>query len=111
LSSLRHAIALWLESMQPAEAEAAALVGACSEIAADAIDTALADAIEVEGAVDGGDVVVRLAVEGIWGIAERPSRFVAALLVDDMAVETRGDRTSVVLRKSLDLGLRSRRDL
>jgi len=111
LSALRHAVTVWLEGFEPAESEAAAVVGACSEIAADAIDAALADAIEFEGAVDGGDVVVRLAVDGTWGIAERPSRFVAALLVDDVTVETRGDRTSVVLRKSLDLGLRSRRDL
>jgi hypothetical protein len=50
-------------------------------------------------------------VNGSWGIADRPSRYVAALLVDDVSVETRPDRASVVLRKSLDLGLRSRRDL
>jgi len=111
LSTLRGAVRDWLDRLEPAESEAAAVVGACSEIAADAIDSALADAIEIEGAVDGGDVIVRVSVAGGWGIADSPSRFVAALLVDDATLETRDDRTSVVLRKSLDLGLRSRRDL
>jgi hypothetical protein len=90
LSSLRRLVREWLEGLDPAEAEAAGVVGACSEIAADAIDTAPADTIEVEGAVDGGDAVVRLSVAGSWRIA---------------------GRTAVVLRKSLDLGLRARRDL
>ena len=114
LSRLRRTLRSWLEGLEVVEADVAGMVAACSEVAADAVEDTpshAADAIEITAAMTGGDVVVRCAVAGDWGIAQHPSRYVAALLVDDLSIEQRDGRTAVVLRKAFDRGLRNLQSL
>ena len=108
LARLRRSMREWLEQLEIVESDVAAIVAACSEIAADAIESAPegnSGAMDVEAAIAGGDVVVRCTGPEGWRIDEHPSRYVAALLVDDLSIERSGARTSVVLRKATSRGL------
>jgi hypothetical protein len=103
LAELRRAVRAWLESLEIVEQDVAALVAACSEVAADAIE---AGAVELRGVLAGGDVVVRCGGAAGWQIEDHPSRYVAALLVDDVTIERTESAVSVVLRKAASRGLR-----
>ncbi len=103
LSLLRRSVRDWLEGLGITERDVGAVVAACSEIAADAIE---AGGVELRGVLAGGDVVVRCTGAPGWAIEDRPSRYVAALLVDDVSIEHSGPGTSVVLRKAASRGLR-----
>lgn len=103
LAELRRSVRSWLESHGIVEHDVAAIVAGCSEVVADAIE---AGAAEVHGVLAGGDVVVRVTGAPGWGIEDHPSRYVAALLVDDVTIERAGDGVAVVLRKSAGRGLR-----
>jgi Histidine kinase-like ATPase domain len=114
LATLRSELRIWLEALEAAEEDVAAIVAACSEVAADAIEYAPSQAtgaVEFTAVLAGADVVVRCAAPGDWRIGERPSRYVAALLVDDVSIEPGTAGTAVVLRKSVDRGLRNLREL
>jgi hypothetical protein len=103
LAALRRSVRGWLETLEIVEQDVAAVAAACSEVAADAIE---AGGGELHGVLAGGDVVVRLTGPAGWGIEEHPSRYVAALLVDDVSIERADDGVAVVLRKSASRGLR-----
>jgi hypothetical protein len=110
LAPLRRSVRDWLGRLEIVEPDVAAIVAACSEVAADAIESAPRgnrDTIEVEAGLAGGDVVVRCTGPHGWKIDEHPSRYVAALLVDDVAIDRSEDGTSVVLRKAASRGLRA----
>ena len=93
----------WLERLEIVEQDVAAIVAACSEVAADAIE---AGPVELHGLLAGGDIVVRCTGAPAWRIEDHPSRYVAALLVDDVTIERSGDTVVVVLRKAASRGLR-----
>ena len=103
LAPLRQAVREWLESLEIVEPDVAAIVAACSEVAAAAVEAGPAD---LRGGLAGGDVVVRCTGAADWRIEDHPSRYVAALLVDDVSLERVGDATAVVLRKAASRGLR-----
>lgn len=107
LADLRRSVREWLASLEIVEQDVAAIVAACSEIAAAAIE---AGPTEVRGALAGGDVVVRISGTAGWDVESHPARYVAALLVDDVSIESR-EHVSLTLRKSVNFGLRERRDL
>jgi hypothetical protein len=113
LADVRRSVRAWLEGLEIAAADVAAIVTACSDVVADAADGTSADGHEIEltGMLAGADVVVRCTGSPEWRIEEHSSRYVAALLVDDVAIERNGDGTSVTLRKAFDFGLRERRNL
>jgi hypothetical protein len=104
LAELRRAVRAWLESLEIVEQDVAAIVAACSEVAADAIE---AGAVELHGLLAGGDVVVRCSGLPAWRVEDHPSRYVAALLVDDVSIERAEDRVAVVLRKATSRGLQT----
>jgi hypothetical protein len=103
LATLRRNTRAWLESLEIVEQDVAAIVAACSEVAADAVEAGPAD---LHGMLAGGDVVVRCAGVPGWLVEDHPSRYVAALLVDDVSIERTADRVAVVLRKAASRGLR-----
>jgi hypothetical protein len=103
LAPLRQALRQWLESLEIVEPDVAAIVAACSEIAAAAVEAGPA---EIHGVLAGGDVVVRFDGALDWRIEDHPSRYVARLLVDDVSIERTGDAPAVVLRKAASRGLR-----
>lgn len=103
LALLRRAVREWLESLEIVGTDVAAIVAACSEIAAAAVEAGPA---EFHGVLAGGDVVVRCAGSPDWRIEDHPSRYVARLLVDDVSIELTGGGTAVVLRKATSRGLR-----
>ena len=105
LAILRRSMREWLEVVEP---DVAAIVAACSEVAADAVDSGLPDGqtIEITAVLAGGDVVVRCTGSQDWKIDEHPSRYVAALLVDDVSIDRTAGGTEVVLRKAASRGLR-----
>jgi hypothetical protein len=103
LAFLRGSVREWLESLEIVESDVAAIVAASSEVAAGAVE---AGAVEVTGLLAGGDVVVRFAGPPGWQIEDKPFRYVAALLVDDVSIEHSDGAASVVLRKAASRGLR-----
>ena len=103
LATLRADVREWLKTLEIVEQDVAAIVAACSEVAADAIE---AGAVDLHGVLAGGDVVVRCAGSLAWRVEDHPSRHVAALLVDDVAIERTGETVAVVLRKAASRGLR-----
>lgn len=103
LAQLRAAARDWLETLGIVEPDVAAIVAACSEVAGDAVESG---PVTLDGVLAGGDVVVRCAGSSGWRIEDHPSRYVAALLVDDVSIERSGDATAVVLRKAASRGLR-----
>jgi anti-sigma regulatory factor (Ser/Thr protein kinase) len=102
LASLRRAVRAWLERVEVGTDDAAAIVAACSEVAAEAIEVC---PVDVRGGIAGSDVVVRFTGGPGWQIEDRPSRYVAALLVDDVSIERSPNETAVVLRKATSRGL------
>jgi hypothetical protein len=104
LARLRDEVRRWLQSLEIVEQDVAAIVAACSEVAADAIE---AGAVELHGLLAGGDVVVRCSGLPAWRVEDHPSRYVAALLVDDVSIERAEDRVAVVLRKATSRGLQT----
>ncbi len=102
LARLREGVRTWLVGLDVREEDAAAVVAACSEIGADAIEVGPAT---VRGGLAGSEIVVRITAGSEWRIEDRPSRFVAALLVDDVSIERAFGATSVVLRKATSRGL------
>jgi hypothetical protein len=102
LADVRRSVRAWLESLEIVEQDVGAIVAACSEVAADAIE---AGPVELHGVLAGADVVVRCAGAPAWAIENHPSRYVAALLVDDVSIERTADAVAVVLRKSAGRGL------
>jgi hypothetical protein len=104
LAQLRDEVRAWLEGLEIVQQDVAAIVAACSEVAADAIDSG---PVELEGVLAEGDVVVRCSGSPDWRVEDQPSRYVAALLVDDVSIERGGDAVAVVLRKAASRGLRS----
>ena len=102
LASLREQVRAWLEALDVRDEDAAAVVAACSEIAADAIELG---PVRLHGGLAGSEIVVRLTGASDWRIEDRPARFVAALLVDDVSMQHSGSETSVVLRKATRGGL------
>jgi len=102
LAQLRRAVREWLVGLEIVEQDVAAIVAACSEVAADAIE---AGPVELHGVLAGADVVVRCIGQAEWGIEEHPSRYVAALLVDDVSIDRTAAGTTVVLRKAASRGL------
>lgn len=107
LAQLRRSVREWLERLEIVEEDVAAIVAACSEVAAAAIEAGPAD---LRGVLAGGDVVVRVSGTAGWDVESHPSRYVAALLVDDVSIES-GEQISLTLRRSVNFGLRERRDL
>jgi hypothetical protein len=103
LASLRRAVREWLEALDVPQEDAAAVVAACSEIAAEAIEVG---SVRVRGGLAGSDIVVRFTGSAAWRIEDRPARYVAALLADDVSIERAYGATSVVLRKATSRGLR-----
>ena len=103
LGSLRRAVHEWLTDLGIVDADVAPIVAACSEIAADAIESGK---VGLDGLLADSDVVVRCTGSGDWRIEDHPSRYVAALLVDDLSIERTGETVSVVLRKAASRGLR-----
>ncbi len=103
LAQMRRSVRVWLEALEIVEPDVAAVVTACSEIAADALEAGPA---QLHGVMAGGDVVVRCSGSRDWGIEDHPSRYVARLLVDDVSFEHADDSTAVVLRKATSRGLR-----
>jgi len=103
LATLRRSVREWLERLEIVEHDVAAIVAACSEVAADAIETG---PVELRGVLAGGDVVVRCSGPPEWRIEDHPSRYVAALLVGDVSLERTAGDSSVVLRKTASRGLR-----
>jgi hypothetical protein len=103
LATLRQSVREWLESLEIVEPDVAAIVAACSELAAGAIESG---AVEFRGVMVGGDIVVRCSGVPEWQIEDHPSRYVAALLVDDVSLERGPGASAVVLRKSTSRGLR-----
>lgn len=103
LTELRQAVRSWLQSLEIVEEDVGAIVAACSEVAADAIEIG---PVDVRGELAGGDVVVRCTGASDWRIDDHPSRYVARLLVDDVSIEPASDAVSVVLRKAASRGLR-----
>jgi hypothetical protein len=102
LAALRRSAREWLEGLDVSDEDAAAVVAACSEIAADAIEVGPA---HVHGGLAGSEIVVRVAGNPHWRIEDRPSRYVAALLVDDVSIQRSATETAVVLRRSVSRGL------
>lgn len=109
LARLRQSIREWLEGLEIVEQDVAAMVAATSEVAADAVESLVAQGGEVEltGILAGADVVVRCAAAPAWRIEDHPSRYIAALLVDDVSIERTEKAVAVVLRKAASRGLRS----
>jgi hypothetical protein len=103
LSELRRAVRDWLVGLEITNEDVASIAAACSEIAADGIETGR---LELVGILAGGDVVVRCEGPAGWQIEDHPPRYVAALLVDDVSIERSGQAVSVVLRKAASRGLR-----
>jgi len=103
LSVLREAVRRWLEALEIVEPDVASIVAACSEVAAGAVEVG---DVELTGVLAGGDVVVRFAGSAGWQIEDNPSRYVAALLVDDVSIDRSDGVTAVVLRKAANRGLR-----
>jgi len=103
LATLRRSVREWLESLEIGDTDVAAMVAACSEVAAEAVD---AGPVDVRGVLAGGDVVMRCSGSPEWRIEDHPSRHVAALLVDDVSIEHTPDASAVVLRKAVSRGLR-----
>jgi hypothetical protein len=103
LATLRRVAREWLESLEIVEQDVAAVVAACSEVAADAVEAGPAD---LQGVLAGGDVVVRCVGAPAWLVEDHPSRYVAALLVDDVSIERTDDQVAVFLRKATSRGLR-----
>jgi hypothetical protein len=103
LAPFRREVREWLERREIAEEDVAAIVGACSEVVADAIESLpvleAPTTIRLTVAQGEGDVVVRCAAAAGWRIEEHPSRHVAALLVGDVSVERTPGLTAVVLRR------------
>ncbi len=93
---------VWLDGLDVLEEDAAAVVAACSEIAADAIEVGPG---HVGGGHAGSEVVLRVAGSADWRIEDRPARYVAALLVDDVSIQHTPGETAVVLRKATSRGL------
>ncbi|HST26219.1 MAG TPA: hypothetical protein VLJ76_09515 [Gaiellaceae bacterium] len=104
LGPLRRSVREWLEGLEIVEQEVAAIVSACSEIAAGGVEVG---PVEVNGALAGADVVVRCTGSPEWRIESHPSRYVAALLVDDVSIDRSDESTAVVLRKAASRGLSS----
>lgn len=102
LAELRTALRTWLERLEIVEQDVAAIIAACSEVGADAIEAGPAD---FRGVLAGGDVVIRCAGASGWAIEDHPSRYVAALLVDDVSIDRWPDGVAVVLRKAASRGL------
>jgi hypothetical protein len=102
LAGLRQSVRVWLQGLDVRQEDAAAVVAACSEIAADAIEV---DAVHVRAGRAGSEVVVRVAGSPDWRVEDRPSRYVAALLVDDVSIQYTPGETAVVLRKATSRGL------
>ena len=100
---MRRVTREWLQSLEIVQQDVAAIVAACSEVAADAVEAGPAD---LYGMLAGGDVVVRCAGAPGWLVEDHPARYVAALLVDDVSIERTDDEVAVVLRKSASRGLR-----
>ena len=103
LAQLRQAVREWLASLEIAEPDVGAIMAACSEIAADAVEVGPA---ELHGVLAGGDVVVRCLGAACWRVEDHPSRYVAALLVDDVSIDRSENATAVLLRKAASRGLR-----
>jgi hypothetical protein len=103
LATLRRSVREWLETLEIVDTDVAAIVAAISEVAADAVE---AGPVEVHGVLAGGDVVMRCRGSPEWRIEDHPSRYVAALLVDDVAIEQTADASAIVLRKAASRGLR-----
>ena len=103
LAVLRRSVHGWLEGLEIVEPDVAAIVAACSEVAADAIEAGPA---ELHGVLASGDVVVRCTGSADWRVEDHPSRYVAALLVDDVSIDRSAAGTAVVLRKASSRGLR-----
>jgi len=103
LAPLRAAVRDWLSGLEIVEQDVAAIVAACSEIAADGIEVG---PVALRGLQADSDIVVR--IEGVlaWGIEDHPSRYVAALLVDDVTIARDDGSVAVVLRKAASRGLR-----
>jgi len=109
LSTLRPSVRAWLERLELVEADVAAIVAACWEVTSDAAESTSGDRnghpIALTAALVGSEVVARCTGPAGWRIEDRPSRYVAALLVDDLAIERSADAVSVELRKSASRGL------
>ena len=105
LADLHAALREWLVAEEVGESDAAAIVGACSELAADAIESGGSGTVEIEAGRAAGDVVIRCTAAENWRVEDHPSRHVAALLVDGVAIDRRPGATAVVLRKSSARGL------
>ena len=103
LADLRHAVRGWLERLDIVEQDIVAIVTACSEVVADGIDTG---PVDVRGVLAGGDVVIRCMGAHGWQFEDHASRYVAALLVDDVSIDRSSNSTSAVLRKAASRGLR-----
>jgi len=102
LASLRGSVRDWLDRLGAGAEDAAAIVAACSEIAAEAVDVG---PIHVHGGLADSEVVIRLAGGRDWRVEDRPSRYVAALLVDGVSIQRTPAETVVVLRKATSTGL------
>jgi hypothetical protein len=102
LASFRGAVRGWLESVDVAEQDVAAIVAACSEVAGEAIEVGR---VRVHGGMVDSDVIVRFTGTSGWRMEDRPARYVAALLVDDVAIDRAFGGTSVTLRKTVSRGL------
>ena len=85
-------------------ADVVSIVAACSEIVAAAIGS-VASPVEVTTELEGSDVVVRCRGAAAWPIESDPSRHVASLLVDHVAIARDEEATTVVLRKAFRRGL------
>jgi len=109
LSTLRPSVRAWLEGLEIVEPDVAAIVPACWEVTADAAESApmegKAHRIHLTAALAGGEVVVRCTAQADWPVEDHASRYVAALLVDDVAIDRSPDAVSVLLRKAASCGL------
>lgn len=109
LSTLRPSVRAWLEGLEIAEPDVSSIVAACWEVTADAAESAAngnGQRIELTAAFAEGEVVVRCTAPADWQVEDHPSRYVAALLVDDAAIDRSPAAVSVVLRKAVSRGLR-----
>ncbi len=102
LASFRRAVRDWLDDLYVSDEDAAAVVAACSEIAAESIE---GGPVQVRGGLAGSEIVVRFTGAPEWRIEDRPSRYVAALLVDDVSIQRTPSEKAVVLRKAPSRGL------
>jgi len=110
LATLRPSVRAWLERLELVEPDVAAIVAACWEVTSDAAESTSGDGngqvVELTAALVGQEIVARCTGPAGWRVEDRPSRYVAALLVDDLAIERSADAVSVELRKSPSRGLR-----